>query len=303
MANSFDFTLTADDQVSDALKRINDEVRNLQPGLDKTTDGLKLGGQETNDGLSQINRMFEQLGRYAKDNVQFIGDMVPPLRNFTGFTGRMGGIVGKMGLAGGAAYLAGKGMKALGSGISDAADDAYGLQVAAENAGMSVKDFSQLSGAMRMLGTDSETARGEVQGFYKTFNDALQGRNNEVLAVMNQVHAQIVKNADGTANVLETVKQLADVFPKLSPQNQKTVADALGLDADGLQLLREGKRLKDNLTKSDSVGLTIDPKVNAELVGLNRTLTELSASWDGLKTRTEQGSHINSCQTVRSPMG
>jgi hypothetical protein len=153
---------------------------------------------------------------------------------------------------------------------------------------MGVKDFTQLAGAMRLLGSDSASARGSVEGLYKTFNDALQGRNSSALAVMNQIHAGIVRNADGTANVLGTMQQLAAVFPKLSPQNQKTVADALGLNADGLQLLREGARLKELLTKSSEIGLTVDPKINGDLVTLNRNLTDVGASWDGLKTRMQQ---------------
>ena len=286
--NAFDFELRADDQVSGALNDIRDRVTELQPELVKTQNGLKLGGQETQDGLTDINGAFQMLGRFAKDNVQFIGDMVPPLRNFLGNGARLSGMAGKFGLAGGAAYLAGKGIGALGGGMADAAQDAYSLQVAAENAGMSVKDFSQLSGAMRLLGSDSASAQGSVEGLYKTFNDALQGRNSSALAIMNQINAPIVRNADGTANVLETVKKLAEVMPKLSPQNQKTVADALGLDANGLQLLREGARLKALLAKADSVGLTVDPKINADLAGLNRNINDVSASWDGLKQRAKQ---------------
>lgn len=285
---TFDFELRADDQVSGALKKIGDQVKGLQPELAETENGLKLGGQETQDGLGDINTAFKTLGRFAKDNVQFIGDMVPPLRNFLGNAGKLGGMAGKFGLAGGAAYVAGKGIAALGGGMADAAHDAYGLQIAAENAGMSVKEFSQLSGAMRLLGSDSEAAQGSVEGLYKTFNDALQGRNSAALAIMNQINAPIVRKADGTADVLKTVEQLAKVMPKLSPQNQKTVADALGLDANGLQLLREGARLKELLAKSDEVGLTVDPKINGDLVTLNRNITEVSASWDGLKNRAKQ---------------
>ena len=288
MTNKFDFELVADDRVSDALNKIDARVKALQPELDKTRDGLNLGGQQTQDQLGNVNRSFEMLGRFAKDNVQFIGDMVPPLRNFTGMASRIGGMAGKFGLAGGAAYLAGKGVAGMAGDMSDAASNAYDLQVAAENAGMSVKDFTQLSGAMRLLGSDSESARGSVEGLFKSFNDAVQGRNNAVLAVMNQIHAPIIKNADGTADVLQTMQQLAAVFPKLAPQNQKTVADALGLDANGLQLLREGAHLKELLTKSDAVGLTVDPKINQQLVSFNRTLNEASASWDGFKLRMQQ---------------
>jgi len=284
MANRFDIELHADDQVSAAIKKIDDQVKALQPGLDKTGDGLKFGGQETHDGLSGINQQFEQLGRFAKQNVQFIGDMVPPLRNFTGMAGK----IGKLGLAGGAAYAAGKGVQALGRQLSEASDDAYSLQTAAENAGMSVENFSRMSGAMRLLGTDGATARQSVEGLYKTFNDGLQGRNSAVLAAMNQINAPIVKKADGTADVLQTMERLAEIFPKLSANRQKTIAEALGLNDDTLQLLREGARYKDLLAKSDSVGLTVDPKINQQLTGLNRALAETSATWDGLKQRMEQ---------------
>lgn len=141
-------------------------------------------------------------------------------------------------------YGAVKGISAVGSAMSDAAEDAYSLDVAAKNAGMSVHDFSQLSGAVRLLGADSASAQSSVEGLYKTFNDALQGRNSNVLAVMAQLNAPIARNADGTANVLKTMEGLAAIFPKLAPQNQKTVADALGLDANGLRLLREGQGLR-----------------------------------------------------------
>ncbi|MCT7009391.1 hypothetical protein M1749_23890, partial [Salmonella enterica subsp. enterica serovar Oranienburg] len=80
---------------------------------------------------------------------------------------------------------------------------AYSLDVAAKNAGMSVHDFSQLSGAVRLLGADSASAQSSVEGLYKTFNDALQGRNSNVLAVMAQLNVPIARNADGTASVLK----------------------------------------------------------------------------------------------------
>ncbi|QCR38943.1 hypothetical protein [Nissabacter sp. SGAir0207] len=288
MANRFDFEIRADDQVSEALKNIDEQVRNLQPGLEQTTDRLKLGGQETHDGLSGVNQAFDQLGRFARQNVQFIGDMVPPLRTFTGHAGKLGGLAGKLGLAGGAAYLAGKSVSSLGSEMSEASDDAYALQTAAQNAGLSVETFSRMSGAMRLLGTDSASAKQSIEGLYKTFNDGLQGRNSAVVAAMNMIHAPIVKAADGTADVAKTMERLAEIFPTLSANRQKTLADGLGLNDAQLQLLREGARYKQLLAKSDAVGLTVDPKVTQQLVDFNRATTEAGAAWDGFKQRIEQ---------------
>ncbi|MFC0140349.1 hypothetical protein ACFFJN_09875 [Erwinia mallotivora] len=286
--NNFGFELRADDQASAVLQQINDQVRVLQPELAKAREGLTLGGQETEEGLTSFNTQFQNLSRLAKDNVQLFGDMVPPLKIVSGLTGDFAAKVTRFGAMGALTYGAVKGISAVGSAMSHAAEDAYSLDVAAKNAGMSVHDFSQLSGAVRLLGADSASAQSSVEGLYKTFNDALQGRNSNVLAVMAQLNTPIARNADGTASVLKTMEGLAAIFPKLAPQNQKTVADALGLDANGLRLLREGARLKDLLTKSDQVGLTVDPETNSALAGLNASLTELSATWDGLKKRTGQ---------------
>lgn len=286
--NNFDFQLRADDQASEVLQEIADKVKVLQPQLVKTREGMALGGQETQEGLTAFGSSFENMSRLAKDNVQFFGDMVPPLKNVSALAGDFAGKALKFGAIGATAYGVVKGVTAAGSAMSAAAEDAYSLNVAAKNAGTSVHDFSQLSGAMRLLGTDSASAQSSVEGLYKTFNDALQGRNSNVLAVMAQLNAPIARNADGTANILKTMESLAEIFPKLAPQNQKTVADALGLNAETLQLLREGARLKGLLAKSDRVGLTIDPQVNEQLTQFDRSLNEVSASWDGFKSRMEQ---------------
>lgn len=100
MSNSFDFELVASDQVSEAIDRINEAVRDLEPKLDKTKEGLKLGGQETADGLSGFISRLENMSKSARDNVQFIGDMVPPLKMVGELTGKMGAL----GLAGAAGY-------------------------------------------------------------------------------------------------------------------------------------------------------------------------------------------------------
>ncbi|EBI9896925.1 hypothetical protein G6094_002469 [Salmonella enterica] len=286
--NNFGFELRADDKASAVLQQINDRVKALQPELAKTKEGMALGGKETGETLTAFNAGLQKLGRLAKNNVQLFGDMVPPLKMVSGLTGDFVSKISRFGGAGALTYGVAKGVSAIGGAMSDAAEDAYSLDVAAKNAGMSVHDFSQLSGAVRLLGADSASAQSSVEGLYKTFNDALQGRNSNVLAVMAQLNVPIARNADGTASVLKTVEGLAEIFPKLSPQNQKTVADALGLDANGLRLLREGARLKTLLTKSDQVGLTVDPEANFALVSLNRALTELSATWDGFKKRSWQ---------------
>lgn len=277
MGNAFDFELTATDQASASIQRIEEAVKNLIPDLDKTRDGLKLGGQESVEGIDDLNARLKGMGQFAREGVQFVGDMVPPLK----MVGEIGSKVLRFGALGAVGYI---GVKAA-QGLSAAADSAYSLDVAAKNAGMSVDNFSRVSGAMQILGVDSDSARQSVEGLYKTFNDPLWARNDTTQALLAQNGIVIERLKDGTADVYKTLDNVAKIFPKLSPQTQKTLADALGLDANLLALMREGIRYKELLAKSDSFGLTVDPKVNAQLVELNAQLKEASAALDGLMTK------------------
>ncbi|ATX62698.1 hypothetical protein [Yersinia hibernica] len=277
MGNAFDFELTATDQASASIQRIEEAVKNLIPDLDKTRDGLKLGGQESVEGIDDLNARLKGMGQFAREGVQFVGDMVPPLK----MVGEIGNKVLKFGALGAVGYI---GVKAA-QGLSAAADSAYSLDVAAKNAGMSVDNFSRVSGAMQILGVDSDSARQSVEGLYKTFNDPLWARNDTTQALLAQNGIVIERLKDGTADVYKTLDNVAKIFPKLSPQTQKTLADALGLNAPLLALMREGARYKELLAKSDSFGLTVDPKLNAQLVELNAQLKEASAAIDGLMTK------------------
>lgn len=282
MSNVFDFELVANDQVSDVIDRINEAIRGLEPKLDKTKEGLQLGGQETVDGLNSFISRFENLSKSARDNVQLIGDMVPPLK----MVGELSGKLGSLGIAGAAGY----GIKQVAYGFREASREAYNLDVSSKNAGMRVDDYSRLAGAMRILGADSESANASIDGMAKTLKEAASGANGQVLGALAQIGVQIQKNNDGSVDTLKTLQEIARVFPTLRPEQQKSVADALGLTPEMLALMREGERMKSLLAKSDEFGLTIDPELNQQLGDINGTMNELSASWDGLWQRSKNKS-------------
>jgi len=288
MSNAFDFELTAGDKATATINRIDEALKKLNPQIEQTRQGLKFGGQESDDKLDGLTSRLSNMSRAARDNVQFIGDMVPPLKMVGELGLKFGGTAGRFGLAGAAAYGLAKGGMAAADALKQAARSAYDLDISAKNAGMRVDDFSRLSGAMQILGADSQAAHTSVEGLFKTFNDAAAGNNSGVLAVMSQIGAQIVKNKNGTVDVLKTIESIARIFPGLRPEMQKTVADALGLTPETLSLMREGNRLKELLAKSDKFGLTVDPAINNQLTELNQTINELGAAWDGLKNRTSQ---------------
>ncbi|ELH3079321.1 lytic transglycosylase domain-containing protein, partial [Escherichia coli] len=279
MSNSFDFELVASDQVSDAITRIDEAIRDLEPKLNKTKEGLQLGGQETVDGLNGFISRLENMSKSARDNVQFIGDMVPPLK----MVGEISGKLGALGAVGAAGY----GLQQVAYGFREASREAYNLDTASKNAGMRVDDFTRLAGAMRILGADSESANASIEGMAKTLKEAASGANGQVLGALSQIGVQIQKNKDGSVDTLKTMEEIARVFPTLRPEQQKSVADAMGFTPEMLALMREGERMKTLLAKSDTFGLTVDPELNKQLSDINGTMNELGASWDGLKQRSQ----------------
>lgn len=287
MSNSFDFELVAGDHVSEAIAHIDEAVRNLEPQLEKTRKGLQLGGQETLDGLNGYNSRLDIMASTARDNVQFIGDMIPPLK----IVGEMSSKIAGMGLAGGVvgavggvAYATGK----LAESYKEAARSAYDLDTHAKNTAMSVQDFSRLSGALQLVGADSESAASSIEGIFKSLNEANSAGNAVVMSAMAQIGAQIEKNKDGSVNTLKTLESIARIFPKIRPDQQKSFANAMGLTPEMLTLLREGSKYAGFLAKADKVGLTVDPVLNQQLTSFDVAVKEASASWDGFKSKLER---------------
>lgn len=281
MSNSFDFELIADDRVSATIDEINEAIKNLLPQLDETQEKLNLGGDETVDSLDDVGGRLDKMARSARDNVQFIGDIIPPLK----IVGELADKVATFGAAG----VVGYGIKKVADGFRDAAKEAYNLETHAQNTAMSAKEFSALSGALRILGTDSETAAASIESIFNAFNEAASGKNAGVMAAMAQIGAQIEKNSDGSVNLLKTLESIANIFPTLRPDQQKSFADAVGLTPDLLTLMREGAKYATLLAKADKFGLTVDPEFNAEMSEANRQMNELYARFEGLKKIATNG--------------
>ena len=277
--NVFDFELVAADQVSEVIDRINEAVRGLEPNLEKTRTGLQLGGQETSDGLDGFISRFENLSKSARDNVQYIGDIVPPLK----MVGEISGKLGAIGLIGAAGY----GLKQVAYGFREASREAYNLDVSAKNAGMRIDEFSRLAGAMQINGADSESAKASIEGFAKALKEAASGSNQGMMTAFSTIGVQIQKNKDGSVDTLKTLQEIARVFPQYRPEQQKSIADSLGLTPEMFALMREGERMKTLLAKSDEFGLTVDPELNRQLNEINGTMNELGSAWDGLWQRSK----------------
>lgn len=287
--NRFDFELDARDNASATIQDLEKTVAKMLPLLDKAGKKAQLGGKQSKDSVDDLNARLEKTSQLAKSSVQYFGDMVPPLRLVSELSGKYGGAIAKIGMGGAVAYGAGQAIASVAGSMKDAAEDAYHLSVQAKDAGMSVHDLTQVAGSMRILGADTDKARASVESLSRTLTDSMNDRNSTVTGVLNQIGVSIVKKDDHTADTMATLEKLAEVFPTIGAQKQRTVADALGLTPEMLALMREGVRYKELLVKSDKLGLTVPDDTVQKLGGLNDALNEISASWEGLKNRTKNG--------------
>lgn len=219
--------------------------------------------------------------------MQYIGDMVPPLKMVGDVSRKLEGLA-KIGLVGGAiggvAYATGK----LAESYREAAREAYNLDVSSKNAGMRVDDFSRVAGALQFVGADSESARASVESFAKALKEASSGSNQGMMGAFAMIGVEIQKNKDGSVDTLKTLQEIARIFPTLRPEQQKSFGDAVGFTPEMLALMREGARLTEILTKADKVGLTVDPALNKQLTDFNSAINEVSALWDGFKSKVER---------------
>ncbi|EKN6077507.1 chemotaxis protein [Yersinia enterocolitica] len=167
--------------------------------------------------------------------------------------------------------------------LDEGSNEAQYINKAAQNVSAPIDQFSQISGALRIRGAEKIAAIKSTEQLYSNLNNMLWGQNVQGMAQLEEYGFDIISNENGTADVPATMMNIARDFPQMAPKAQSKLIETLGLDSNSIELLREGVRLNDLLTKASDFGLTIDPELNARLSELNSQTTELGVAWDGLK--------------------
>jgi len=274
MANSFDFELTASDQASASIQRIEEAVKNLNPLLKKTRDGLALGGQESRDKLDSLGSQFDVLARNARSGVQFIGDLVPPLKMVGGLT---------LGLGGAAVAI-----NAVKNNLTNFANAGYRIDTIAKNISMTTDAFQELTGAMIENGSEREAAESSIGNLFERANDAAHGRNNEFLALLQQEGIGIGLTKEGLADVGKLIDDLNRSMQSLPAGQQALFANKLGLSPDLLSYLRnttsEVQRLKDQARRD---GLIFSDKDLQNALAFKQQLNQIGASYDGVLLKAQ----------------
>ncbi|CAI1642725.1 hypothetical protein [Serratia proteamaculans] len=269
MAKSFDFELTANDEASAAILRIEEVVKNLNPLLDKTRDALALGGQDSRDNLDELGSRFDVLARNARSGVQFIGDLVPPLKMVGGLT---------LGLGGAAAVV-----NVVKNNLTNFANTGYRIDTIAKNVSMTADAFQELTGAMIENGSARDAAESSVGDLFEKANDAVHGRNEGFLALLQQEGIGISKTKEGLADVGKLTEDINRKMQELSPGMQALFGNKLNLSPDLLSYLRnttsEVQRLKDQARRD---GLIFSDKDLQNALAFKQQLNQIGAAYDGM---------------------
>lgn len=283
-SNTFDFELVADDKASGVIRQIESELSRLRPSVRDAKDGLRLGGNDTVSDMGAVGDKLRGISDIAKSGAQNIGDMIPPLKNFGELSSKYLGLAKKIGGIGAVGY-AGYQMAAQ---LREEGQKATVVSTSAKGMGMSVEESTRLTGTLQQRGVNEDEARNSMEGYYQKLSQAAKGENNELLASIRSIGAELYKKKDGSVDVTKTLQSLEKAIAKIPESRNWELQSKVGLDANMLGLMREGQ-FNERLDKSDQLGLTRQTEVVEKLSKLDMAINELGAAWDGRKTQVKDG--------------
>lgn len=297
MPEKFEVTLIANDQFGSVIDSVKDKVKSLESSAQKANAGITDGltGKDAQSGMDLMDKKFSALAGSAKKNAQLIGDMIPPMKNFGELSGKYLGSLGKLGLVGGGAFVATKVVTGVAKELGEMSKNAFDLDVAAKNLGMSAEKLSMIQGAFQLAGVDGSSAIQSVTGISATFNDIIHGRNNAAMSQLDNMgldRSMIPTQFDAYGNETVIVEELLPVLDKIydsisSPQIRHEFANAVGIDAPMEQLLRGNIDVQQRYNRAYEMGLVQLEASNKRLSEFHDALTETNAALSGAWNRTK----------------
>jgi hypothetical protein len=216
MANKFQITISAVDQATKVVRGVKNSISSVMRPMSMIKKSVSGFGKEM--GLGHVSKSLISVGREG-----------------TAVGAKLGVLSGPMAAIGGATSIAG---------IAALASEWGRLGIEAANAaagiGISNEKLSTMQGIAKLAGTSSEGLTKGLKSLGDTMQDALYGRNQQALVLMNRLGVGIHHTADGAVDAERAFSDLADAIARQSnPQTQSLIAKQFGLE-DQLPLLRKG---------------------------------------------------------------
>jgi len=261
MANNFQIVISAVDKATATVRKINDSFSRITRPITQIKRSMGSLGKEM--GLDRIGKSMSKVGKSASVVAGKISSVVAPMAAVVG----VGSIAGVAALATEWGHL--------------------GFEIAktSANLGMATSDLQSLRGAAQLAGVSAGELTGGLKSVGDTMEDALFGRNQSALMLLNKMNIGIHKTADGSIDAARGFKDIATYISGIkSAQVQGLVARQFGLET-ALPLLRKGaKGIEEYQRKVQEFGGSQSQgSINAaENFGLS--LNYLSLAAQGLKT-------------------
>ena len=218
MASVFNIVITAVDRATRTVRQINDTFERLARPLVLIRRSVQQLSQEL--GLDKVAKAMGGVGRSALDVAGRVRSIVAPMAAVIG----VGSIAGLLALA--------------------TSWGTVGMEVSKAGAmiGMSTSNLMSMRGAGKLAGVTAEELTGSLKSVGDTMEDALFGRNQSALMLLNKMRIGIHKTADGSIDAARGFKDIATYISGIkSAQVQGVIARQFGIEA-ALPLLRKGAK-------------------------------------------------------------
>lgn len=260
MANQFQIVIAAVDRATAVVGKVNSSFRQLTRPIVDVQSAVGRFGKEM--GLDRVARDLGNVGRAAADVGSKVASIAAPLAAVAGVSS----VAAVAALATEWARM-GAGISRVTAGIGNTSDQ---LQV--------------LRGAAKTAGVPTEALDSGLKSLGNTMQDALYGRNQDALVMMNRLGLRMKFTASGAVDTNAAFTDLAGAISKIkNPQVQNLVARTFGLE-EALPLLRQGKEGLAQLEQQvRATGAVMSPAQVAQATRFQQSLMFASLSIEGLR--------------------
>lgn len=216
MANKFNIIITATDRGTQVVRKFKDQIAQIVRPVRQTMGSFKKFGKEL--GLDKIAKGFVGVTKFA-----------------AGATTKIFGMGAAL-----AGIAAAASLKEIGDAIRDWVFSGTKVVNFSAIIGAATTRVQSLSAVARVFGLDAGTMETALQNVGDAMQDAVFGRNQEALVMMNRLHIQLKRTKDGAVDTAAAIMDIARaVSRQRSAQAQAVIARAFGVDGL-LPLLQKG---------------------------------------------------------------
>lgn len=219
MANKLSIVISAVDNATKTINKVNRSFANAM--MPVTRLNRSIGNLAKASGIPKLAKGFVGVGKAAANVAEKIAKIFAPLAAIIG----VGSIAGVAALA------------------TEWAKLAMSVTNAAANIGMSASSLMGLQGTARLAGVSAEELTSSLTGLGNTMEDALYGRNQGALMLMNRLGISMHRLKNGSVDTQRAMKDLAGVMQrpgiKGNAQVENLIGSTFGVSAL-LPLLRKG---------------------------------------------------------------